>query len=304
MGLAVLFPGQGVQTPGMGCEWRHDPAWSVVDRAEAALGTPLAPLLLDESAEVLNRTRSAQLGVFLASLLAWEATKERVGEPTAFAGHSLGQVTALVAAGIITLEDGVRLVDARGRSTQQAALARPGRMVALLGGSADQVMQACGAAEGECWLANDNAPGQLVVGGTPAGVAVVAERALDNGVRRTVSLNVEAAFHTPLMEDACDGFGRALESVRLERSTAPVVSNDDAEVYADGDGWRRRLVRHLVSPVRWRQSIQTLVGLGVKRFVELGPGTSVAGMARRTVPSALTVTVGVPAQLPTLLEVV
>jgi len=209
-----------------------------------------------------------------------------------------------VAAGIITLEDGVRLVDARGRSTQQAALARPGRMVALPGGSADQVMQACGAAEGECWLANDNAPGQLVVGGTPAGVAVVAERALDNGVRRTVSLNVEAAFHTPLMEDACDGFGRALESVRLERSTAPVVSNDDAEVYADGDGWRWRLVRHLVSPVRWRQSIQTLVGLGVKRFVELGPGTSVAGMARRTVPSALTVTVGIPAQLPALLEVV
>ena len=153
-------------------------------------------------------------------------------------------------------------------------------------------------------LTNDNAPGQLVVGGTPAGVAVVAERALDNGVRRTVSLNVEAAFHTPLMEDACDGFGRALESVRLERSTAPVVSNDDAEVYADGDGWRWRLVRHLVSPVRWRQSIQTLVGLGVKRFVELGPGTSVAGMARRTVPSALTVTVGVPAQLPALLEVV
>jgi [acyl-carrier-protein] S-malonyltransferase len=288
----------------MGTEWRRDPAWTVVDRAEEALGARLAPLLLDESAEVLNRTRSAQLGVFLASLLAWEATRDRLGEPIAFAGHSLGQVTALVAAGIITLEDGVRLVDARGRSTQQAALARPGRMVALLGGSADQVAQACGAAEGECWLANDNAPGQLVVGGTPAGVVAAAERALDNGVRRSVSLNVEAAFHTPLMEDACDSFARALESVPLQRSTAPVVSNDDAEVYSDGDGWRRRLVRHLVSPVRWRQSIQMLVELGVKRFVELGPGSSVAGMARRTVPSALIVSVSTPGQLPALGEVV
>jgi len=304
MGLAVLFPGQGVQMPGMGCEWRRDPAWSVVDRAEAALGTPLAPLLLDESAEVLNRTRAAQLGVFLASLLAWEATKDRLGQPTAFAGHSLGQVTALVAAGNVTLEDGVRLVDARGRSTQQAALARPGRMVALLGGSPDQVAQACGAAEGECWLANDNAPGQLVVGGTPAGVASTARSALDHGVRRTVALNVEAAFHTPLMEDACDGFGSALECVPLQGSMAPVVSNDDAVVYSDGDGWRQRLVRHLVSPVRWRQSIQTLVELGVKKFVELGPGSSVAGMARRTVPSALIVTVGTPAHLPALSEVV
>jgi [acyl-carrier-protein] S-malonyltransferase len=288
----------------MGCEWRRDRAWSVIDRAETALSTRLAPLLLEESAEVLNRTRSAQLGVFLASLLAWEAARDRIGEPTAFAGHSLGQVTALVAAGIITLEDGVRLVDARGRSTQQAATARPGRMVAFLGGSADQVAQACGAAEGECWLANDNAPGQLVVGGTPAGVATATQRALDNGVRRTVSLNVEAAFHTPLMEEACDGFARALEPVPLQRSTAPVVSNDDAEVYSEGDGWRRRLVRHLVSPVRWRQSIQTLVELGVKRFVELGPGSSVAGMARRTVPSALIVTVSTPGQLAALGEVV
>ena len=177
MGLAVLFPGQGVQMPGMGCEWRRDPAWSVVDRAEAALGTPLAPLLLDESAEVLNRTRSAQLGVFLASLLAWEATKERVGEPTAFAGHSLGQVTALVAAGVITLEDGVRLVDARGRSTQQAALARPGRMVALLGGSADQVMQA--SKEGDRGQAR-----QLIEERYLDLLAVVTESDLAGGLRR------------------------------------------------------------------------------------------------------------------------
>jgi [acyl-carrier-protein] S-malonyltransferase len=304
VGLAVLFPGQGVQTPGMGCEWRDDPAWSVVDRAEAALGAPLAPLLLEESAEVLNRTRSAQLGVFLASLLAWEATKERLGEPTAFAGHSLGQLTALVAAGIVSLEEGVRLVDARGRSTQQAATARPGRMVALLGGSPDQVALACTAAEGECWLANDNAPGQLVVGGTPAGVSSTAQCALDNGVRRSVALNVEAAFHTPLMQGACDGFAQALDSLPLRGSSAPVVSNDDAEAYSDGDSWRERLVRHLVSPVRWRQSIQTLVELGVKKFVELGPGSSVAGMARRTVPSASIVTVGTPAHMSLLAEVV
>jgi [acyl-carrier-protein] S-malonyltransferase len=288
----------------MGCEWRDDPAWAVVDRAEAALGAPLAPLLLDESAEVLNRTRAAQLGVFLASLLAWEATKERLGQPTAFAGHSLGQLTALVAAGIISLEDGVRLVDARGRSTQQAAVARPGRMVALLGGSPESVALACQAAEGECWLANDNAPGQVVVGGTPEGVSSTAQRALDNGVRRSVALNVEAAFHTPLMQGACDGFARALDSLPLRASMAPLVSNDDAKAYSDGESWRARLVRHLVSTVRWRQSIQTLLELGVKKFVELGPGSSVAGMTRRTVPSAVIVTVGSPAHMSALGEVV
>jgi [acyl-carrier-protein] S-malonyltransferase len=288
----------------MGREWQRERAWSVVERAEEALGTRLAPLLLDDDAAVLNRTRSAQLGVFLASLLAWEATRDRLGQPTAFAGHSLGQVTALVAAGILTLEDGIRLVDARGRSTQEAALARPGRMAALLGASADHVARACAAAEGACWLANDNAPGQLVVGGTPTGVDAATRYALENGVRRMVSLNVEAAFHTPLMQEACDAFARELEAVPLRRSTAPVVSNDDAEVYSDGDGWRRRLVRHLVSPVRWRQSIHALVDLGVKKFVELGPGSSVSGMARRTVPTARVVTIGTPAHLPALGEVV
>jgi [acyl-carrier-protein] S-malonyltransferase len=288
----------------MGREWRRERAWSVVERAEEALGARLAPLLLDDDAAVLNRTRSAQLGVFLASLLAWEATKDRLGEPTAFAGHSLGQVTALVAAGIITLEDGIRLVDARGRTTQEAALTRPGRMAALLGASADHVTQACAVAEGACWLANDNAPGQLVVGGTPTGVDAATRHALDNGVRRMVSLNVEAAFHTPLMEEACDAFARALEAVPLQRAMAPVVSNDDAEVYSDGDGWRRRLVRHLVSPVRWRQSIHALVELGVKKFVELGPGSSVSSMARRTVPEALIATISTPAHLPVLAEVV
>jgi [acyl-carrier-protein] S-malonyltransferase len=288
----------------MGSEWRHEQAWSVVERAEAALGAPLAPLLLAEPPEVLNRTRSAQLGVFLASLLAWEAAKDRLDKPTAFAGHSLGQVTALVAAGIISLEDGVRLVDARGRSTQEAARTRPGRMVALLGCSADQVSGACAAADGNCWLANDNAPGQLVVGGTREGVAAASQHALDNGVRRSVALNVEAAFHTPLMDEACDSFARAIEKIPLQRAAAPVVSNEDAEVYSDGEGWRQRLVRHLVFPVRWRQSINALVGLGVRKFVELGPGSSVAGMARRTVPTALIVTVGTPSQLPALGEVV
>jgi [acyl-carrier-protein] S-malonyltransferase len=288
----------------MGREWQRQRAWSVVERAEEALGTRLAPLLLDDDAAVLSRTRSAQLGVFLASLLVWEATKDQLGEPTAFAGHSLGQVTALVAAGILTLEDGIRLVDARGRSTQEAALARPGRMAALLGASADDVAQACAVAEGTCWLANDNAPGQLVVGGTPTGVEAATRHALDNGVRRMVPLNVEAAFHTPLMEEACDGFARALEAVPLQRATAPVVSNDDAEVYSDGDSWRRRLVRHLVSPVRWRQSVHALVELGVKKFVELGPGSSVSSMARRTVPEALVATISTPAHLPVLAEVV
>jgi [acyl-carrier-protein] S-malonyltransferase len=284
----------------MGSAWRSHQAWSVVERAEAAMGESLSSLLLDDSSRTLERTRGAQLGVFLASLLAWEASKDRLPEPIAFAGHSLGQLTALVAAGVLSVEDGTRLVDTRGRLTQRAAHRRPGAMAALIGTSPEQAEKACGAAEGSCWLANDNAPGQVVVGGTEAGVAATGRKALDEGAKRMVPLKVDGAFHTPLMADACRHFARALSMVELKKPSAPVVSNGDAWAYWDGDGWRQRLVDHLVSPVRWRQSLHTLVELGASRFVEFGPGATVAGLAKRTLPTFPVMTIGLPEQIPVL----
>ena len=303
MSLAVLFPGQGVQTSSMGAPWREHPAWSVVERAEAALGRSLAPLLLSEDGAMVQRTQDVQLGVFVSSLLAWEASRDRFPDIVAYAGHSLGQLTALVAAGALTIEHGVRLVAARGRLTQAAADAEPGGMAALLGASLEHVKLACGAAPDCCWLANDNAPDQFVLGGTELGLVAASEQAAAHGVRRVVTLNVEGAFHTPLMAPAAEGLAAELEAIPLSSSAVPVVSNGDAWPYLDGDGWRQRLVDHLVSPVRWRQSMHTLVELGATGFVELGPGSTLAGLAKRTVPAVSVLTIGLPDQVPILQEV-
>lgn len=286
MGFAVIFPGQGTQQPGMGAPWRDSPAWSVVDQAEAAFGEPLAELILDASAERLARTREAQLAVLLTSLVAWDAVREQLPEPVAFAGHSLGQVTALIAAGVLPLDDGVRFAARRAELTQAAADANPGRMIALLGATPEQAAQACEAAPDACWVANDNAPGQIVIAGTPDGVEAGAARAKELGVKRATPLNVGAAFHTPLMRDASDALRRELAGVTFSKPTAPVVSNGDARGYTDGDGWRDRLADHVSVPVLWRSSVETMLAAGAASFVEVGYGSMLAGLAKRIAPDA------------------
>ncbi|MCZ7525749.1 MAG: ACP S-malonyltransferase [Acidimicrobiia bacterium] len=302
MSVAVVFPGQGTQQPGMGAPWMDHPAWSLVARAEAALGEPLAPLLLDAPAEQLARTREAQLAVLLTSLVAWEAVRPLV-EPVAFAGHSLGQVTALVAAGALPLEDGVRFAARRAELTQAAADHHPGRMAALLGATLEQAEAACAAAPGGCWVANDNAPGQVVIAGTPDGVDAGAARARELGVRKVMPLNVGGAFHTPLMAEAATALERELADLPLSPPSVPVVSNDDAGAHDDVDGWRRRLADHVTVPVRWRPSMETLVALGADRFLEVGHGSMLAGLAKRAVPDVTVQGVAAPDDLPALAEV-
>jgi [acyl-carrier-protein] S-malonyltransferase len=258
----------------------------VVERAEGAFGEPLAPLLLDAPAETLARTREAQLAVLLTSLVAWEAIRELVPEPVAFAGHSLGQVTALIASGALALEDGVRFAARRAELTQRAADDHPGRMVALLGATPEQAEDACSAAPHACWVANDNAPGQVVIAGTPDGVDAGAIRAKELGVKRATPLNVGGAFHTPLMRDAADALPAELAVVELHAPVAPVVSNHDATGYTDGDGWRQRLPEHVTVPVQWRRSMLSMVDLGATSFVEVGHGSMLAGLAKRTAPDA------------------
>lgn len=284
MGIAVLFPGQGTQAPGMGAPWRDHSAWSVIDRAEAAFGEPLAELVLDAPAERLARTREAQLAVLLTSLMAWEAIRDRVPEPVAFAGHSLGQVTALIASGALSLEDGVRFAARRAELTQAAADAHPGRMVALLGATVEQGAAACDAAPDGCWVANDNAPGQVVLAGTPAGVDAASSRAKELGVKRVTPLNVGGAFHTPLMRPAADALVGELAAVTFTPGGTPVVSNLDARPYADGGAWRDRSAVHVSVPVRWRESVLAIVDSGATTFLEVGHGTMLAGLAKRTVP--------------------
>ena len=296
----MLFPGQGTQTPRMGEPWRGSPAWEVVERAETALGQPLAHLLLEATEADLSRTREAQLAVLLASLLAWEAVGSQIEAPVAFAGHSLGQITALIASGTLSLEDGVRLAADRADCTQAAADASPGRMAALIGADLQVAEEACSGLD--AWVANDNAPGQVVIGGTAAGVEAATERASHLGVRRVLPLKVGAAFHTPLMQPAADALAPVLATTPFRLPSAPVVSNADARPYATADGWSTRLAEHLISPVRWRSSLETLAGLGADTFYEVGPGNVLAGLAKRTLGSGLTLrSVAVPTDA--LLEV-
>ena len=295
MRVAIVFPGQGTQTPGMGAPWREHPAWKIVEQAEAALGEPLAPLLLDAPAEQLARTRDAQLAVLCTSLVAWEAARPMLDDVVAFAGHSLGQVTALIASGALDLDDGVRFAARRAELTQAAADAHPGRMAALLGATVEQAEEACAAAPGRAWVANDNAPGQVVIAGTPEGVELAVARAKEIGVRRATNLNVGGAFHTPLMSSARDGLVDVLEQVPFAVPTGPVVSNHDGTAYVDADGWRARLAEHVTVPVRWRASMETLAGLGASTFVEVGHGSMIAGVAKRTVPDVSVIACGTPA---------
>src|SRR6266508_5436771 len=287
----------------MGALWRDHPAWSVVDRAEAALGEPLSSLVLEATAEQLARTRGAQLVVLLTSLVAWEAVRERIEAPIAFAGHSLGQVTALIASGALPLDEGVEFAARRAELTQSAADVHPGRMAALLGASLEQAEGACRAAPDGCWIANDNAPGQVVIAGTPEGVEQSSAQAKRLGVKRATPLNVGGAFHTPLMRDAADELAAELPGVPLAAPAAPVVSNGDAQPYDDADGWRARLAEHVTTPVRWRSSMDTLAGLGTTRFLEVGHGSMLATLAKRIVPDLPVQGVATPDDLPSLTEV-
>jgi [acyl-carrier-protein] S-malonyltransferase len=282
----------------MGLPWRDHPSWAVLERAEKALGEPLAHRLIDASAEELARTRDAQLAVLCTSLVAWDAVRERLGAPVvAFAGHSLGQVTALIASSAMTTDDGVRFAARRAECTQAAADATPGRMAALLGASVEQAEDVCAEAPGACWVANDNAPGQIVIAGTPEGLELATSKARDHGVKRATPLKVGGAFHTPLMAAASVGITDALADVAFSAPSAPAVSNEDALAYDDGDGWRERLPRHVTVPVRWRTSLETIAGLGATHLVEVGHGEMIAGLAKRTVPDITVVNIATPDDL-------
>jgi [acyl-carrier-protein] S-malonyltransferase len=290
MSLAVLLPGQGSIGPAAGRPWVDRPSWSVVERVEAIAGRPLAPLLLDDTDEVtaaLRTTDAAQLATLTLGLVAWEAVRPAVEAEglVAVAGHSLGQVTALVVGGVVDFDAGVRLAVARADACRAADDARPGRLAALLGATVEQATAACDAAPGQCWVANDNAPGQVVIGGTPEGLLAAVEAARALGVRKAMPLGVGGAFHTPLMAGAAEALGPVLAATTFGPGDVPVVDNTDAEVRRRGEDWPELLARHLVEPVRWHD-VQLVLAerLGAKRAVELAPAGTLTAMAKRTIP--------------------
>ena len=300
--LAFTFPGQGSQRPGMGRPWVGHDSWELVDEASDVAGKDVGALLLDADAEVLKDTRNAQLTTFVSSLMVLDAV-ERLGiEPSFCAGHSLGEYTALTATGALSFEDGVRLVVERADAMHEAGLASPGTMAAVLGLDDDLVEVACRRADAEVWVANFNAPGQVVIAGSPAGVASAGEHAKELGAKKIMPLQVSGAFHTPFMTAARDRLRNAIALASPRDVEVPVISNVDAIAHSSGEEWSSLLSAQLSSPVRWKHCLLTMQDLGVTGFVELGPGGVLTGMAKRTVDDARTISVSTPEELDKLIE--
>lgn len=300
--LAFTFPGQGSQRPGMGRPWVGHDSWELVDEASEVSGKNVGALLLDADAEELKDTRHAQLTTFVSSLMVLDAV-ERLGiEPSFCAGHSLGEYTALTATGALSFEDGVRLVVERADAMHEAGLASPGTMAAVLGLDDDLVEVACRRADADVWVANFNAPGQVVIAGSPAGVASAGEHAKELGAKKIMPLQVSGAFHTPFMTAARERLRSAIALASPRDVEVPVISNVDAIAHSSGEEWSSLLSAQLSSPVRWKHCLLTMQELGVTGFVELGPGGVLTGMAKRTVDDARTISVSTPEELDKLIE--
>lgn len=300
--IAFTFPGQGSQRPGMGRPWVNHDSWELVDEASDVCGRNVADLLLEADAETLRDTRNAQLTTFVSSLMVLDAV-ERLGiEPSFCAGHSLGEYTALTATGALSFEDGVRLVVERADAMHEAGLSSPGTMAAVLGLDDDLVEVACRRADSDVWVANFNAPGQVVIAGSPAGVTAAGEVAKELGAKKVMPLQVSGAFHTPFMTAARERLRNAITLASPRDTEVPVISNVDALAHANGDEWSSLLSAQLSSPVRWKHCLLTLSELGVNDFVELGPGGVLTGMAKRTVDGSRTLSVSTPDELDKLIE--
>ena len=292
--LAFLFPGQGSQRPGMGAPWRRHRSWEVVERASDVSGRDVGGLLLDADAHELKHTDNAQLATFVLGLTVLDGVRELGLAPAAFAGHSLGEYTALVAAGVLSFEDGLALVMERGAAMRTAAEEAPGGMTAVMGLDDDTVDAACRAADCDVWVANYNSPGQVVVSGSDDALAQLKKRWKALGAKAVLPLPVGGAFHTPAMIGARARLRKALAGVSFNDVLVPVVANVDARPHTQASDWPQLLSAQLCNPVRWRHTLEHLDTARITRFVELGPGSVLTGMVRRTVAPAVACAVSSP----------
>jgi len=274
-----------------------------VDQASDVLGRDVGHLLLEADAAELVGTANAQLATYVTSLVALDALRCAGVAPAACAGHSLGEYSALTAGGALSFTDGLRLVQARGEAMAGAAGARPGTMAAVIGLDDDSVEEACRQAGGEVWVANLNAPGQVVVSGSEEAVAAVHKTAKALGARRILDLPVAGAFHTPFMAAAAEPLAAALARATIRSPRVPVVANVDATLHRDGGDWVGVLLDQLCHPVRWRESVERLVANGATTLVEVGAGSVLSGMAKRIVPDTGQVCVSAPDEVERLADV-
>lgn len=294
---AFVFPGQGSQSVGMGkaLAAASPAAAAVFARADAALVAPVSHLAWNGPAEDLDRTENAQPALLAASIAlleagrtAWSERDLPAPEPRFAAGHSMGQYSAFVAAGVISLEDGVRLVRRRGQLMQASGAGRDGAMAAIIGLDDQDLPELVRRASehGTFGVANRNAPGQVVVSGERAAIEAVSGIASELGARKTIVLPVSVAAHSPLMAEAAEGMRDALAEIAFEDPRIPLLANADARPITTAAEAKTELVEHLTRGVDWIAAIETMTRAGVDAFVEMGPGRVLTGLVKRIAPDA------------------
>ena len=286
---AALFPGQGSQAVGMGADFaeRYAVSRDTFAQADEILGYNLSRICWGGPTEALDQTNHTQPALYVSSVAIWRARQEALpgAQPAWMAGHSLGELSALTAAGALSFEAGVRLVQARGHHMQQAGEHAPGAMAAVLALDLSKVESLCESASAETGkivvLANDNCPGQAVVSGEVEAVDRLIELAKDAGARRAVKLAVSIAAHSPLMATALDGFLHALEATTFSPPDIPVISNVGAQPLTSPRAIRQELNQQLTQSVRWTDSMRVMIDAGAETFVEIGAGSVLTGLLRR-----------------------
>lgn len=296
--IAFVFPGQGSQSVGMGRALAEasPAAAAVLAQADAALGEPISRLAFEGPAEQLDLTVNAQPAIVAVSAAFLAALRERWAkagveppQPAYFAGHSMGQYSAMVAAGVLGVADAVRLVRERGVQMQASGQGRSGAMAAIIGLDDARIpdLLALGAPHGSLTVANRNSPGQIVISGDRAAVEAAVAGAKDLGARRAIVLPVSVAAHSALMAEAAEGMKRVLAPVAFGEPTAPLLANFDARPITTGEQARSELIEHLTRGVDWVVAVNRMTAEGVTTFVEVGPGKVLTGLIKRTAPEAV-----------------
>lgn len=279
---AYIFPGQGAQFSGMGLDlYENSPlAQELFEKANAILGFSITDVMFEGSAEDLKETKVTQPAIFLHSVILAKTLGEQF-KPDMVAGHSLGEFSALVAAGALTFEDGLKLVSQRAQAMQKACELQPSTMAAVLGLDDDIVEKICATTEGIVVAANYNCPGQLVISGEVEAINKACEALKEEGARRALVLPVGGAFHSPLMEPAREELATAIKNTTFNTPNCPIYQNVTATAITDEDEIKANLISQLTAPVRWTQSVQQMIADGASHFTEVGPGKVLQGLVKK-----------------------
>lgn len=282
MKKAYVFPGQGAQYTGMGKDLydTNPTAREMFDKADTILGFKISEIMFSGTDEELKQTRVTQPAIFLHSV-ALAATLGEEFRPDMVAGHSLGELSALTAAGALTFEDGLRLVAARAEAMQKACEVRPSTMAAVIALADEKVEEVCAGIDGVVVAANYNCPGQVVISGEVESVQAACVALKEAGAKRALPLNVSGAFHSPMMEPARAELQAAIEATEFHQPICPVYQNVDAQPHSNPEEIKQNLIAQLTSPVRWTQSVERMVADGATSFEELGPGQVLQGLIKK-----------------------